>query len=215
MSQTLQLRIHSVRCIDETNGQWAERFGNDEIWLGGYSINAMGDTRVIEPYLVNAHFDDNEVHDFVPPRVFHSLSFTTAPGQWKEFGVGLVLVEKDNGGMHEAIVALAGLVQTQLKAQLAAAAASANPGVPAHERLKWAATKMLPAVGEIIKGRIIAAYSDDIFQPQHVLQAVRSPNFSFGGSPSSARQALLFREHGGVYEVVVDWHVPGAGLVMR
>ena len=27
MSQQISLRIHSVKCVDETNGAWAERLG--------------------------------------------------------------------------------------------------------------------------------------------------------------------------------------------
>lgn len=35
MSTQLNLRIHQVKCVDETGGRWAEKFGNDEIYLGG------------------------------------------------------------------------------------------------------------------------------------------------------------------------------------
>ena len=48
-SQQVSLRVHSVKCIDENNGAWVERIGNDEIWLCGYSISATGDTAVIAP----------------------------------------------------------------------------------------------------------------------------------------------------------------------
>lgn len=215
MSQTLQLRIHSVRCIDETNGQWAERFGNDEIWLGGYSIAANGDTRVIDPFQVGAHFDDGEVVVFEPPRVMWSTGFSTAPGQWQEYGIGLVLIEKDNGGMREAIAEIARLVQARLKEQLA----SGQPAPMARglvvSALKWAVSAISPYVAAEVKRRIIAAYNDDIFQPWHATQAVRSPNFSFAGNPSSARQTARFRDHDGVYELVYDWHVPGATTVLR
>ena len=98
MSQQISLRVHSVKCVDETNGAWAERLGNDEIWLGGYTIAANGDTQVIAPWEVYAGFDDNDVKVFDPPRVFHT--FTPSPvGYPQELALGLVLVEKDNGGM--------------------------------------------------------------------------------------------------------------------
>ena len=50
LSQQISLHVHSVKCIDENNGAWVERIGNDEIWLGGYSISATGDTAVIAPW---------------------------------------------------------------------------------------------------------------------------------------------------------------------
>ena len=118
MSQQISLRVHSVKCIDETNGAWAERIGNDEIWLGGYTISTKGDTQVIAPWEVYAHFDDGDLQVFEPPRVFHT--FALAPvGFPQELGLGLVLVEKDNGGMTDAIKAIAKLVSEQLKATLA------------------------------------------------------------------------------------------------
>ena len=74
MSQQISLRVHSVKCIDETNGAWAERFGNDEIWLGGYTISSTGDTQPIAPSEVYAGFDDGDVKVFEPPRVFHTFT---------------------------------------------------------------------------------------------------------------------------------------------
>ena len=80
-----------MKCIDETNGAWAERFGNDEIWLGGYSIASNGNTQPIAPWEVYAHFDDGDIKVFEPPRVFHT--FALAPvGFPQELGLGLVLV---------------------------------------------------------------------------------------------------------------------------
>ena len=214
MSQQLSLRIHSVKCIDETNGAWAERFGNDEIWLGGYTIAANGSTQVIAPWSVYAGFDDGDIKVFDPPRVMHSFALGApgAPGA-QEFGIGLVLVEKDNGGMGAAITAIAKLVQEQLQAQLAAAkAARTLPSTAAGlavEVLKWLLAATGPAILREVKRRIMAAYDDDVFQPQHLTQLVRGLNFSFSGSNTSARKTLRFQDHDGIYELVCDWQVTG------
>ncbi len=215
MSQKLNLRIHSVKCVDETNGQYIERFGNDEIWLGGYRIASNGDTTVIPAFQIGAGFDDGDVVVFQPPRVMCSFDFGT-PGRSQEFGVGLVLVEKDNGGMREAIEKIAARVQTDLKAQIALAppAGGPTPRGLIFEILKWALPLIASKLASYVKRVIIAAYNDDIFQPQHTTQSVRAPNFSFGGSPSSARKTLVFREHDGLYELVYDWQVSGAGTAV-
>ena len=216
MSQQISLRVHSVKCIDETNGAWAERIGNDEIWLGGYSISATGDTAVIAPWEVYAHFDDNDIKVFEPPRVFHT--FVLPPLSFpQELGLGLVLVEKDNGGMADAIKAIAQLVSTQLKAALARpSSARPQPGLVgglAVPLLKWALAAVWPIVAEEIKRRIISAYNDDVFMPQHVTLSVPGPNLRFSGSTSSARSTLRFRDHDGIYELSYDWHV--AGMVLN
>ena len=216
MSQQISLRIHSVKCIDETNGAWAERFGNDEIWLGGYTISTNGDTRVIAPWEVYAHFDDGDVKVFEPPRVFHT--FTPSPvGFPQELGLGLVLVEKDNGGMTDAIKAIAKLVQDKLKATLATPPSSRLPpgaaGGVAVALLKWALTVIGPIVADEVKRRIMAAYNDDVFQPQHVTLSVSGPSMLFSGSTTSARSTLRFRDHDGIYELSYDWQV--AGMVLN
>lgn len=215
MSQKLNLRVHSVKCVDETNGQYIERFGNDEIWLGGYSIASNGDTQTIAPFQVGAGFDDGDVVVLQPPRVMCSFDFGT-PGRWQEFGVGLVLIEKDNGGMREAIEKIAAKVQTELKAQIALAppAGGGTTRSLLFEILKWALPIIAPVVADYVKRKIIAAYNDDIFQPQHATQSVRGPNFSFGGSQGSARKTVVFREHDGLYELVYDWQVTGAGTAL-
>ena len=152
LSQHLRLRIHSVKCSDETNGAWAERIGNDDIWLGGYTIAANGSTQVIAPWSLYAGFDDGDIKVFDPPRVMHRFALG-APGA-QEFGIGLVLVEKDNGGMVAAITAIARLVQAQLQEQLQAqlAAAKAARTLPsaaaglAVELLKWLLAAACPAI---------------------------------------------------------------------
>ena len=216
MSQQISLRIHSVKCIDETNGAWAERFGNDEIWLGGYTTSANGDTQVIAPWEVYAHFDDGDIKVFEPPRVFRT--FTLSPvGFPQELGLGLVLVEKDNGGMTDAIKAIAKLVQDKLKATLATPPSSRLPpgaaGGVAVALLKWALTVIGPIVADEVKRRIMAAYNDDVFQPQHVTLSVSGPNMLFSGSTTSARNTLRFRDHDGIYELTYDWQV--AGMVLN
>ena len=216
MSQQISLRIHSVKCVDETNGAWAERLGNDEIWLGGYTIAANGNTQVIAPWEVYAGFDDNDVKVFDPPRVFHT--FTPSPvGYPQELALGLVLVEKDNGGMADAIKAIAKFVTEQLKAALALPpSARIRPGLIgaiAIPVLKWALGVVGPAVAREVQRRIMTAYDDDVFAPQHVTLSVPGPNMRFSGSTISARSVLRFRDHDGIYELTYDWQI--AGMVLN
>ena len=47
MASRLEFRTHSVKRVDETNGSFAERFGNDEIFLGGHNVLQNGETAPI------------------------------------------------------------------------------------------------------------------------------------------------------------------------
>ena len=61
MSQQISLRIQSAKCIDETNGACAERWGNEKIWSGGCSIASKRDTQYIALWEVYVHFDDGDM----------------------------------------------------------------------------------------------------------------------------------------------------------
>jgi hypothetical protein len=106
-------------CGSAGPGAWAERFGNDEIWRGGYRIAGHGDTQFIAPWEVYVHFDDSDLKVFDPPRVFHT--FRPSPVGWPhELGLGLglvlVLVEKDSGGMTDAIEVIAEAIRRRIMA---------------------------------------------------------------------------------------------------
>ena len=119
--------------------------------------------------------------------------------------------------MTDAIKAIAKLVSEQLKAALAQPpAARLPPGVAggvALALLKWALGVVGPIIAEEVKRRIMRAYNDDVFQPQHVTLAVTGPNMRFSGSTTSARSTLRFRDHDGIYELTYDWQV--AGMVLN
>ena len=79
--------------------------------------------------------------------------------------------------------------------------------------LKWALGVIWPIVAEAVKRRIMRAYKDDVFLPQHVTLSVPGPNMRFSGSTTSARSTLRFRDHDGIYELTYDWQV--AGMVLN
>ena len=210
MSQQISLRIHRVMCIDETGGKYAEKFGNDEISLGGFSISSNGDTQVIAPWDVYKSFDDSDKKDFNPPRVFHTFALAPA-GFPQEVALGLVLAEKDiGGGMTVAIKDIAKLVSEQLKAHLALhpvpAAAVGAVLVPV---LIYALKAIAAAIAAEVKRRIIKASKDDVFPPEYVTMSVSGPNMRFDGSTSSVLSTLRFEGHEGIYDLTYDWQVAG------
>jgi hypothetical protein len=60
----IALHIPSVRCVDETGGKWAEKFGNDEIYIGAVYVLINANKSFIVgttgAKLVGNNFDDGE-----------------------------------------------------------------------------------------------------------------------------------------------------------
>lgn len=225
MATQIQFRIHSVKCQDETGGSWAERFGNDEIYLGGYGIAANGTTTQIAPRSVYGNFDDGDEFVFNPPRVFHSAPLGATYPQ--EFGVGLVLVERDAGGMANAVLKLANFAQEQIKKKLglarelqavhaqAAAVERTEGGLGARADAPRALPPLLvtavklaaPVILDHFKRFIVAAFNDDVFAPQHATVALPTREFNFGGGNVSARNTVRCQDHQGIYLITYDWQL--------
>ena len=216
MASRLEFRIHSVKCVDETNGSFAERFGNDEIFLGGHNILQNGETAPIRPRSIYPHFDDGDIKVFEPPMVFHTFALGNAYPQ--EFGIGMTLIEQDQGGMVDAVTVIANRVEEEVKKRLpgakaqreadaaraAAASAGAAPAVLAPI-LKYALSAAAPAIIDWVKKKFIGAFADDVFQPQHAVVAISSASHAWSGSATSARSTARASDHQGTYEIVYDW----------
>ena len=208
MSTKLSLRIHSVKCIDETGGKYAEKFGNDEIYLGGFSVNEKGETVKISPVSIYADFDDGDIKKFNPPKVFKTFPLPSG-GKNMGFAVGLVLIERDAGGMVSAVEKIttkaAELLKAKLKeaqtvrAQSPAAAAVLTPLI--IEALKLAA----PYIIDYAKKFIVSAFSDEIFTPQFANVTIKDTSFTWAGHKDSAEKKVIFRDHSGIYELTYDW----------
>lgn len=193
MGTKLTLRVLRVKCVDETNGKWVEKIGNDEIYLGGFAIKNNGDTSPISPTSIYPSFDDGDVKVFNPAKAFYTFSsLTTFP---KEFGVGLILIEKDNGGSKEAMTSISEKAQLLLKGSLPAVGGvlGAAIGLVISPLLSW------------ISNTIIAGLKDDLFPPQIAKIKIPSKDFTWSGSNHSAEKTIKFVGHQGVYELTYDW----------
>lgn len=208
MATQLSLRVHKVKCVDETGGWLAEKVGNDEIYLGGFSVvNQNGDTAKINPVSIYPHFDDGDVKVFNPPKVFNTININ-GPGAFpKTFAVGLVLVEKDAGGMSDAVTKITDFAQAKIKEKLAEKSAP-KPGVApliGGALLKEALLVAAPIVLDFVKKKIVSAFNDEIFTPSIATIDIPSPDFTWSGSMDSAEKTVEFRDHSGVYQLTYDW----------
>ncbi len=217
MSTKLSLRVHKVACLDESGGKYAERIGNDEIYLGGFVVAESGDTTSINPVSIYPHFDDGDVKVFNPPKVFKTIDLPQ--GVWaqpKGFGIGLVLIEKDAGDMVAAVTKIADFAERTIKEKLeslgrernnvtAARSAVAAPAVALAPLVIVAIEIAAPVVLDYVKNLIIRAFRDEIFPPQIATLQLPSSTFTWSGATDSAEKTVAFRAHGAHYTLTYDW----------
>jgi hypothetical protein len=201
VSTRATFRVHAVKCVDETGGGLAERVGNDEIFLGGFGIDANGQTVKVGSTEVYAHFDDGDVKKFAPPRRFVTLDLNGRGSG--SVTVGLLLVEKDGGGMGTALEKLYAKVVEELNREKQEE--SGRRGVAsltgAEVAALWAAIK--PLIVAYVREKIVSAFNDDPFPLQSVSVTVGA-NGMFDGGRTTAPATVDFRGHDGIYRMTYD-----------
>lgn len=212
LNRGLKLRLHEVKCIDETNPEWP---GSDEIGLGGVAVSDTGATTQISEFMVGTNFDDGDRKRYSPARNFYtfSLNNVTYPA---DFMVAIAMAEKDSGGLSGFIRDLWEAIKDHVGAVLAAvgAAAGAAIGAGVGGTLGTAIGGPLGTIIGIVAGAILGALvgwlisvlQDDIFRPQSVALRLPTPDATFsGGSLSSPQHSVTFNDHGGTYRVYYSW----------
>ena len=206
----MSLQLVRVKCGDETGVGTAERFGNDEIKLAGVGMDAAGQTAMLPPTEIYAHFDDGEVKSYDPPKTLLRLNVPENGVFPKTCGACLLLAEIDGGGFDS----LAQTTHTQLREAIEARqreviARSPAAIVPLLATL-WAWVG--PIVKDKVKALIAAGVADEVFPPQNISVDVTSPDFRWGdGTKLSPESTVEFRGHDGLYYLTYFWQVETAG----
>lgn len=195
MATKLNLRIIRVKCIDETGGWLAERAGNDEIYLGGFSIQQNGATTKVPTIPIYADFDDGDVKTFNPPAIFHT--FQLGASLPKEFGMGLILIEKDGGGADNGVLKVAEKAKELITTKLPAVGGvlGAAISVVATPLINW------------VLNKIIGGIQDDLFPVQMISIKIPSATFNWLGSNHSAEKTIKIKAHDGEYDLTYDWEL--------
>ncbi|MFZ1852375.1 MAG: hypothetical protein WAU15_09195 [Nitrosomonas sp.] len=192
MSNKLVLLIHQVKCVDEMGGAWREKFGNDEIYLGGLLTETGKEVVKKNFFSVYPHFDDGDVKVYNPPLIFCEFDLNK-PGNWpRVYSVGLQLAEKQHGGMDGTLNKYLQLIKDKLG--IAAIGAATLAKVP------WAA----PAIQAVLE-RVLAEAEDKMFSVKTAEVQIASPNHNWNGSLTSSPESLVFRGHDGIYSLTYSW----------
>lgn len=211
MNNQISLRIHNIKCVDETGGKWDEKFGNDEIFLAGYGVEPDLDAKFIRPFEVYAHFDDGDIKRFAPPRKVVTLDLTSDGSFPKTSFAGFLLAEKDRGDFRDKATQVYNKLVEELdkkKREAIGAGRTITAGADIGEEiLKKLAEKVFEELYAWIRSKIISTANDDIFPQRHTFVTIPDANFSWGGSRTSPPFAIEFRGHDGIYLMTYDWEL--------
>lgn len=203
MNGTLTLQIQRVKCIDETGGWIAEKVGNDEIYMGGFTLDEQFKLVKEEIFSVYADFDDGDEYRFNPPKMFKSFSFNEFNTP-KLFAAGMLLVEKDSTGIYstysQLLSKVAGLVgEYATRTNLGGVVAS---GVT---------STLLSFLGSlfdrVMPGMISQVWRDEFFPPKMLQVILTGSNHTWNGSNESPIESIDFRAHDGLYRVFYNWKI--------
>lgn len=195
----LELRIHRVKCVDETS-----ELGSDEIYLAGTSVDESGDALKIAQFKVRS-FDDGDVKTYVPPRQFHWFNLNEGTKYPKSYFVTLVLAEVDFGGLADYVNKLLDLIRSKVTAYLAAAIGGAigASGGPIGILIGMAVGAAVGWIFDQLKG----LFADEVFKPVTVSAVIPSLTSRWAGKADSAEQTVDYRGFGGHYQVTYDWRM--------
>lgn len=201
----LRLRIHKVRCRVETPGP-----GQDEIVMGGVTIDAAGTTSKVASFKVG-DFDDGDLKTYNPPRVFATFDLTKASTFPKYYLATIAMAEEDNGGFPDFLKELLSSIKTAVSKLLA----TTVTGVAAA--LGELAGPIGAAVGAIVGAllgwlinALIAWWEDDLLTPRQVSIGIPGLQCSWSGKKDSPERLLEFNmADGGTghYHVSYDWQL--------
>jgi hypothetical protein len=201
----LEMRIHRVKCVDETGSGPFGNIGNDEIDLGGSAVDETGDVHTIPKFRVGSNFDSGEAVDF-PPRLFTTFDLREGTAFPKSYFVTLVLAEVDAGGLSSFINKLVQKVKEKVRAALVKALGGllGTSGGPVGILIGIAAGEVINRVFDFL-GRL---WGDDIFPPVTASVSIASLTARWpGGKTDSTEGVATFKGHGGHYRVAYDWRM--------
>lgn len=197
MGTYLSLRIHSVKCIDETGGWLAERVGNDEMWLCGYAIDNNNVVNTIFPMSVYSNFDDGDIKKYSPPQIYQQFYVDNTIAGTQNFAVVFILAEMDTNNDYQ----LRNYINTTVNTAKYNIQNYGSPIVPgsAAQISTWDNIRL--AVHNAIN-KLAKALADDIFP-----QVLSTVSFTNGVVDNPYPSSFQIRAHDGTYEVNYDWYV--------
>lgn len=214
--KNVKLNLHSVKCIDETGSSFQEKFGDDEIAVGGITIDDKAKEDIIREFKIDKKFSDGVERRYSPPQ--NLKTFTRLDSSYpKLFSSFITIAEKDWGGFSKFINDLYQAIKKELDIILTGLGAivGAKIGGSLGTLAGPIGTIIGAAAGAILGaliGWLVKSLRDDIFTPQATVLSIPA-KYSYSSSVNKEEvintpiETLRYREHKGDYQVRVSWTI--------
>ena len=212
LTHKLELRIHKVKCFEETN-----EIGKDEISLGGNTVDESGNTENISAFKVGKFSSGKEVN-YSPPRIFTTFDLLKYPGilGTRSYFATLVLAEIDWGGFPDFLNKLLEKVKQEVIKALTplATALGTTIGAMIGSGIPILGTAIGAAIGAVVGwvvGKVFewfkSWWDDEIFVPITLRADIPSLDARWNGKSESPQGEVSWKEHSGEYHLYYDWRI--------
>ncbi len=197
----IALRIHRIRCIDETNIESR----SDSIDLASVVVRHDGLTTKIPPVRIGNNIGDGNSFNY--GSWYYAIYDLWNPNKFQGFpkvcSCTFILSESDNGGLPEIIQSIYEKISGEV-----AKAVGALVGSSVGSFAGPIGTAVGAAVGYIL-GTLFSLFKqwweDDVFPPYTASVSIPSFDARWGNSTSSSVGICYFDGHGGRYSLEYSW----------
>jgi hypothetical protein len=205
-NEWLELRLHHVKCIDETDGFLGSEAGSDEINVGVVLMDAIQRTTKTPIYDLGSYASDGAERAYSPPLVLGGWDLR-AGFYWPRTVTAVVyLCEVDNGGFPAWLQKVFEFAKSKVASAVTSAIGAAIGGL-----LGAGIGAVVGALVGWVVGELISAlktwWEDDVFPPATLTVNHVAENATFGGQTTSHQFPLHFQGHGGEYRLTADLRI--------
>lgn len=201
----IALRIHRIRCIDETNIEST----SDSIALASVIVQPNGTTTQIAPVKIGDNIGDGR--EFNYGSWYYAIYDLWNPDKFQGFPklcqCTFILSELDNGGLPEIVQTIYEKIQGAVVAAIGAAVGGTIGG--AVGSLAGPIGAAVGAAVGVILGKLFQLFKewweDDLFPPVTVGAMITSFDGRWGGSTISPQFSCYFEALGGLYRIDYSW----------
>lgn len=198
VTNKLELRIHKVRCVEDTPG-----WGRDEIDLSGNTVDESGDTENISAFRVGK-FKSGEEVNYSPPRIFAAFDLLENPNvKWpRSYFTTLALAEIDLGRFPDFLNKFFDKVKEEVIKAVKEALGDTGDIVIFGTTVGEIVGTVVGWVVSGIFNWLREVWNDDIFAPITLRADISSLD-----APNPQGGEVSFKDQGGEYRLYYDWRI--------
>ena len=202
-TEWLELRLHHIKCVDETDGFLGSEAGSDEIHVGALLIDPIQRTTKPPIHDLGEFASDGAERLFSPPLVLGGWDLRVG-FYWPRTCTALVyLSEIDEGGFPEWLAKVFDFAKSKAAAAVTSAIGAAIGGLIGAGIGALVGALVGWVIGELI-GAIKTWWEDDVFEPGTLTVNVAAADATFAGQTTSPQFQFRYVGHGGEYVLTAD-----------